>query len=132
MPRLLIVYDGSAAAVAVAGELFPGAEAVIARVESLRAAGAPMAGASSAGQDPAAAGVRESVQAGTDEGVRLANEAGLRATGAPAVKGITTSGGGVVAELASEHGADLIVVGSGASSVLSRSALPVLVVPDAG
>ena len=136
MTRLLIAYDGSqsaAAAITAAAELFPGSEAVVAHVASVTAAGGSLA-QSAGGQ----------ATTGAREGVALAEQAGLKASGVPAVTAGGSAVARLIADLADEHDASLVVVGTngrsrlhsaltgtGATGIIDYSRRPVLVIPPA-
>jgi nucleotide-binding universal stress UspA family protein len=147
--RLVIGYDGSdsaRAAVAAAGALFAGAEAVVANVhpEPARPDQGAMAGIAlpsdviRTGLEELARQTRERSRALAEEGEALAGEAGLRATAA------TPTGSRpwrTLLELAED--ADVLVtgtrgrgpigravLGSTASTLVHHTRVPLLVVPD--
>ncbi len=146
-PTLLICYDGSdraAHAVAVAGRLFPGANAMvlnvwepIERVVARYAALAPYLGE----QIPEAdAGAKEESSKTAEEGVTQAQRAGLVASAHTAT--LDTTVWEAVLSAASETGAEVIVTGTRSlhgvrealtgtlsHALIQHSAVPVLAIP---
>jgi len=143
---ILIAYDGSAdaqAAIAVAGELLPGAEAVVLYArQPLESVAAHLENHPALHdlQDLDAASLDVSEQIAV-EGARLAEEAGIRAQ--PMVSSTMATASEAIVEAAEEVGAALIVLGSrgrrgirafvlGSTStnVLHHTRRPTLVIPS--
>ncbi len=145
-PRIVIGYDGSAGAdraIAAAARLFPGADAVVVTVDEPvleTVAGAELVATGVWLDLPAAEdGALAAASRTADAGVALAAAGGLQATTRPVVSAPVWS---EIARVATEVGADAIVVGSrghgalmgallgSVSEALTRHAgRPVLVVP---
>ena len=146
--KILICFDGSdraAHAIAVAGQLFPGAEATIVHVwETIEhivaryAALAPYLGESIGEADASAEQQSGSV---AQDGAKLAEQAGLRATARNAT--LTTSVWEAVLDVAEAQGAGVVITGTRSlkgvrevlagtlsHALLQHSHIPLLAIPS--